>query len=240
MNIETSTRRRFLATFGVAGTGLLIAPALAMAAEKGAEKAREKEQPVTANEDLMREHGIIRRALLVYAEAARRIRDATASLPLAALADTATLFRSFAEDYHERALEETHIFPVVRRLKTPVAKLPDILTAQHQRGREITDFVLRVGRRGTLDADGAALATALEGFIRMYDPHADREDTEVFPAWKAALGAHGYEEMGERFEAIEHRTFGGDGFDEALARIAAIEATFGLADLAAVTPPPPG
>jgi hemerythrin-like domain-containing protein len=79
----------------------------------------------------------------------------------------------------------------------------------------------------------------LEGFIRMYEPHAAREDTELFPAWKEALGQKAYEEMGEKFEEIEHKTFGHDGFDDALERIKHIEAAFGLTDLAAVTPPSP-
>lgn len=73
----------------------------------------------------------------------------------------------------------------------------------------------------------------------MYEPHAAREDTELFPAWKAALGERGYAEMGEQFEEIEHRTFGGDGFDDALEKIARIEAAFGLADLSTVTAPLP-
>jgi hypothetical protein len=45
--------------------------------------------------------------------------------------------------------------------------------------------------------------------------------------------------MGEKFEEIERKTFGHDGFDDALARIKGIESAFGLADLAASTPPTP-
>lgn len=232
MTSDPSKRRQFLTSLGGVGLGLLVTAPPARAEE-------EEEEEVSANEDLMREHGIIRRALLVYGEAARRARTAPKTLPLARLGETATLFREFAEDYHERGLEEAHIFPVVRKLKAPAAKLPDVLLAQHQRGREITDYVRHLAARSTLGADAERLATAMEGFVRMYEPHAAREDTELFPAWKAALGKRGYEEMGERFEEIEHRTFGGDGFDDALERIARIEAEFGLSDLSAVTAPVP-
>ncbi|HBD20220.1 MAG TPA: hemerythrin HHE cation-binding protein [Arenimonas sp.] len=228
MTNDHSKRRQFLASLGGVGLGLLIAAPNAAAEE-------EADEEVSANEDLMREHGIIRRALLVYGEAARRARQAPKSLPLVELGETAALFRGFAEDYHERALEEAHIFPVVRKLKAPVAKLPDVLLAQHQRGREITDYVQRLAKKTTLGADADGLATALESFVRMYEPHAAREDTELFPAWKAALGEHAYVEMGEQFEDIEHRTFGRDGFDDALERIARIEVEFGLADLSAMT-----
>lgn len=232
MASDLSKRRQFLASLGGVGLGLLVTAPTARAEEK-------KEEEVSANEDLMREHGLIRRALLVYGEAARRARTGPKTLPLARLGETATLFREFAEDYHERGLEEAHIFPVVRKLKVPAAKLPDVLLAQHQRGREITDYVRRLAARPTLGADAERLASTLEGFVRMYEPHAAREDTELFPAWKAALGQHAYAEMGERFEEIEHRTFGGDGFDDAMERIARIEAEFGLSDLSTVTAPVP-
>jgi len=233
MTNDFATRRQILTSLGAAGIGLLVTAPPGLAEEK-------KDDEVTANEDLMREHGLIRRALLVYGEAARRARKAPRTVPLARLGDTAKLFRAFAEDYHEHALEEVHIFPVVRKLKAPVAKLPDVLLAQHQRGREITDYVRQIAARRTLSAvDAGHLAAALEGFVRMYDPHAAREDTELFPAWKKALGERGYAEMGERFEEIEHRTFGGDGFDDALEKISAIEADFGLADLSTMTAPKP-
>jgi hemerythrin-like domain-containing protein len=220
-------------------TGGLLLTGVTRAAEPH-EKAKGEE--VTANEDLMREHGIIRRCLLVYRETCRRARRDPSSVPLVPLLRTAHLFREFAEDYHERALEEEHIFPVVRRLHWPVAGWPDILAEQHQRGREITDFALRAAARPSLPpAEAMALANALDALVTMYEPHAAREDTELFPAWKQSLGPKAYEEMGERFEDIEHRTFGGDGFDIALGRLVEIEREFGLTDLEAFTAPrPPG
>ena len=44
--------------------------------------------------------------------------------------------------------------------------------------------------------------------------------------------------MGEKFEDIERQQFGHDGFEDALKRIAEIEAQLGLADLAQFTAPP--
>jgi len=231
MAANTATRRRLLlvATSGIA--------ALALSACSEHEKEGDE---VTANEDLMREHGIIRRTLFVYREAARRARTDAASLPLPNLRDAAQLFREFAEDYHEHALEEQHIFPLVRKLKSPLALLPEVLENQHQRGREITDYILRVAAGASLGtSESERFAATLEGLIAMYGPHAAREDTELFPAWKTALGAKAYDEMGERFEELEHKMFGHDGFADARARIVKIEAAFGLTDLATVTAPPP-
>jgi hemerythrin-like domain-containing protein len=233
----TTSRRRMILAAGSLTAGLVGA---ALAGPEKHEQAAEGE--VTANEDLMREHGIIRRALFVYSAASIRARHDPLSIPLASLLDTAKLFREFAEDYHERGLEEAHIFPVVRLLKTPVAQLPDVLLAQHQRGREITDYIHRVAAGKALAASEAErFAATLDAFVAMYGPHAAREDTVLFPAWKAALGDKAYAEMGDQFEDLEQRMFGHDGFDDALDRIVKIEAAFGLTDLAAVTaaPPPP-
>ncbi len=50
----------------------------------------------------MREHGVLRRALLVYTNAAIRLRKNPADIAPDALQNTAKLFRAFGEDYHEK------------------------------------------------------------------------------------------------------------------------------------------
>lgn len=45
--------------------------------------------------------------------------------------------------------------------------------------------------------------------------------------------------MGELFEEIEHKQFGKDRFEDAVAQIAHIEGALGIADIAHFTPPPP-
>jgi len=209
---------------------------LAGAATLSAAQAAEAEKRVEANEDLMREHGVLRRALLVYGACAQRLQQAPASVPPEALAKTAKLFRDFGEDYHERRIEEAFVFPAVKRLGGAVARYPDILKQQHDRGRELTEYVIGA-TRGERIADAQSLARALQEFIWMYENHAAREDTVVFPAWKGALSAKAYEDMGERFEDIEKQVFGHDGFDDAVKRIAAIETELGLADIARFTMP---
>ena len=158
------------------------------------------------------------------------------------LARTAQLFRTFGEDYHERRLEEKFIFPVVRKVKGPAAAYPDVLQTQHDRGRELTDYVLRVTRHGKIARSNAApLARALGAFELMYEHHTAREDTIVFTAWKDALSDKAYEEMSEQFETIEQRMFGHDGFEDAVLRIGAIEAQMGLDDISRFTMSlPPG
>ena len=80
---------------------------------------------VTATEDLMREHGVLRRALLVY-KVRRRSNYAAIlrQLLLDALEKTAKLFKAFGEDYHEKKLEEAFIFPAVKKGGGEVARIP--------------------------------------------------------------------------------------------------------------------
>jgi len=227
-------RREWLA--GV-GASLVLAPLAA--AENAGRKAGE-EKPVGAVEDLMREHGVLRRALLVYIEVVPRLRGNAAAVDAAALNETARLFRDFGEDYHEKKLEEAHLFPAVRKAGGPAAACIDVLVAQHQRGREVTDYVLNVTRSGKLAAaDALPLAGVLSSFVLMYQNHAAREDTIVFPAWKTALSQQQLEKLGDEFEDIEKQQFGTDGYEEAVKRIGEIEQRLGLADLAQFTPPPP-
>jgi hemerythrin-like domain-containing protein len=180
------TRRRTL-LLSAAGAGLMLPTAAGFTAEPARQPSTNgagKEKDVGAVEDLMREHGVLRRALLVYIETVPKLRANPASIPADALARTAKLFRAFGEDYHERRLEEPYIFPAVKKAGGQAAGYIDVLKAQHDRGREVTDYILAVTGKGALSTDAEPLARAFESFVLMYQNHTAREDTIVFPAWK--------------------------------------------------------
>lgn len=239
--MQHEDRRTALISFAgaaVAGAGLILA-ACSPGAKKESKQGESDEGEVTANEDLMREHGVLRRILIAYREVAPKLVANAAAVDAAALANAAKLFQAFGERYHEELLEEAHIFPIVRK-KGGDAGLLDTLLAQHARGRELTAYILdrtKFGRVGSGDAE--PLARTLTAFSRMYEPHAAREDTVVFPAFKNAVGENGYNELGEQFEEIEKREFGGDGFDMAIDKVTDIERALGVANLAAFTAPRP-
>jgi hemerythrin-like domain-containing protein len=230
------SRRDLLHKSTAALTGFVLAPQLF-----AQEKDQHNDEPeVTATEDLMREHGVIRRALLLYAELVPKLRSDPAAVDPGALHKTADLFRRFGEDYHERQLEEEHIFPTIRKMNKPeLTHYVDVLTAQHQRGREITEYVLAVTNGKIGKQHGSALADIFERFTLMYQNHAAREDTILFPAWKKNYTNRQLDEIGDQFEDIEHKTFGKDGFDDAEEIMTNIEAIFGFTDIAQFTPPPP-
>jgi hemerythrin-like domain-containing protein len=218
------TRRSFLA---------LATAGIALSA------CHDDDEDVGAVEDLMREHGVIRRVLVVYRESAARLRLDSKALSPEALQNAAKLMQNFGEDYHERALEEAHLFPAVKQAGGPAAGLIDALLAQHQRGREITSYVLSATRQAVGVADAEPLARALETFARMYEEHAAQEDTVVFQAWKKSMSRKQLREMGEMFEDIEHKTFGKDGFDDACTKIAGIEQSLGITLAGMLAPAPP-
>jgi len=237
-----SARREWLLGLSSLGAGtILISCNKPATSEVRQAKAEDNaaEPEVTATEDLMREHGILRRALLVYQETASRL-GGGATIPAAPLQKTARLFRAFGEEYHEKKLEETYIFPAVKKAGGAAGGYADVLIAQHQRGREITEFILATTTGPKISAVNIKpFAAALETLVRMYEHHAAIEDTVVFPAWKETLNAKQLDEMNEKFEEIEHEQFGGDGFDDALKEMTEIEESLGLSDLAQFTAPPP-
>ncbi len=70
----------------------------------------------------------------------------------------------------------------------------------------------------------------------MYRPHEAREDTVLFPALHEIVSKHEYDALGEEFDKIEQKTFGGDGFDMAVAQVTVLEKRFGIYDLNQFTP----
>jgi hemerythrin-like domain-containing protein len=186
----------------------------------------------------MREHGVLRRAFMVYEIAALRLQHEPGRVDPQPILQTAKLFREFGEDYHERMLEEAHVFPTFDDRRDEAAQLVPILKAQHERGREITSYIMATAGSGTI-SDPERFASTLLYFGRMYRAHAAREDTVLFPAWKASLSPSEYSNYGETFEHIERQTLGADGFGDAVRRIATIEAKLNIDDLARFLAPEP-
>jgi hemerythrin-like domain-containing protein len=135
--INQSSRRRF-----IKAGGILIAASGVGAAVKAFAKEEEKEnEEVSPPEDLMREHGVLKRILLIYGEAIRRI-DGKEDLPPEPLADSAKIIRNFVEDYHEK-LEEDFLFPRFKKAKKLI-DLVNVLLQQHQARRRLTDITMHL------------------------------------------------------------------------------------------------
>ena len=227
-------KRQFLKGASVAVvTAGLIAPS-AFAATREKEQHSEKEPEVTPPEDLMREHGVLDRLLLIY-EAGLRKFSANEDFDPAVITGTAQIVRDFIENYHEESEEEA-VFP--RFVKAgKMVPLVDTLLDQHKAGRRVTDVILQHAAGSRKDGeDRRQMVGAINSFITMYRPHAAREDTDLFPLLKGIVSPHEYDAMAEDFEKKEHQLFGGDGFEMMVHRVAGLEQQIGIADLAQFTP----
>lgn len=228
--MERGRRRGFLIQTGT--LGLLVA---GEARAKEAAPKRKAPEDVTPSEDLMREHGVLNRLLLIYEEALRRL-DAHEPGPAPSVAGAAEIIRRFIEQYHER-LEEEHVFPVFEKAGKLV-ELVKTLRRQHQAGRSLTERILQLsGSKGPLkDAERQEWAAGMRRFIRMYRPHEAREDTVLFPAFRELLSPKDFAALGEAFEDKEHDLFGKEGFEGVVAQVAKLEQAAGIYELDQFTP----
>ena len=233
-------RRLFLSAAALAGLGAAaFAPSLrADDKPKDDKKDKKKDEPeeeVGAAEDLMREHGVLNRVLLIYEEGLRRLREKEDVTP-DVFHKPATLVRKFVEDYHEK-LEENFIFPEFQK-KQQHLDLIKVLKEQHQAGRVVTDVVLRLAVPDMFGKEEARrqLVAAVQAFIRMYRPHEAREDTVLFPALHKIMTPKQLDALGDKFEEEENRLFGKEGFEKTVDQVAAIEKQLGIYDLSTFTP----
>jgi hemerythrin-like domain-containing protein len=86
------------------------------------------------------------------------------------------------------------------------------------------------------DTENQKLIELLTAFNTMYRPHEAREDTVLFPAFRKIVSQHEYDSLGEEFEDNEHKLFGKDGFETMVNKVADIEKSLGIYELAQFTP----
>jgi hemerythrin-like domain-containing protein len=190
---------------------------------------------IPPDDDLMREHGVLKRVLLCYQEMTARV-QAGGQLDARNVQDAALIIHDYIEGFHE-GLEEGYVFPRLisaGRLTSTVTTL----LVQHARGRVITEFLLRQATASGVASVGtrAQLAAAMQAFDRMYQPHEAREDTVIFPAFRQIVPAGELADLGQHFADLEHQQFGTNEFDAMVGRVASVEQNLGIYDLDQFTP----
>jgi hemerythrin-like domain-containing protein len=237
MKEEAGSRRDFFKTTGLLfGSVLVGGPAVLQAESLAFRPQGEAADEVSPAEDLMREHGVLKRILLVYDEIANRLTTRRRDVSPEVLSSAADIIRTFIENYHER-LEEDHLFPRFEKAGKLV-ELVSTLRTQHQRGRILTDLIVNDATIKTMQGrDGSKrLVRRIRRFIRMYNPHEAREDTVLFPAFRKIVSSNEYDALGEEFEKKEHELFGEDGFERYVNKVAELEKSLGIYDLSQFTP----
>jgi hemerythrin-like domain-containing protein len=228
--LQDNKRREFIrngillgTVTGIAGLGLVTS-------------CKEKtEEDISPAEDLMREHGLLERILLIYDACKLHLVNGE-QFPEDALHNSASIVKSFVEEYHEK-LEEDFLFP--RFLKANhLADLVQVLKDQHVAGRRITGQIIDSGGMSALtDPDvRQKLVKLIDDFGRMYRPHKSREDTVLFPELRKIISADEYFGLGEDFEDKEHELFGEKGFESMVEKVSGIEKQLGIYELSGFTP----
>ena len=131
-------RRRFVIA---AGAALLLGVAdggHGQAAENHANSSKAGEKEVSAVEDLMREHGVLRRALLVYRESAPKLRSNPRTVDPHAIAETLASSHSQIDHLLARATEQACDRVVVPRQFVPNSLKLAFVHLDH--GRDLRDI----------------------------------------------------------------------------------------------------
>lgn len=226
-----TNRRNFIGTgFKVAALTFISGSAVFSSCKSDDDEGQEVSPP----EDLMQEHGLLNRVLLIY-DACKDHLINKQSFDSNTLYNAAMVIKTFVEDYHEKQ-EEDYLFPRFKKANV-LTDLVDTLLQQHQAGRNVTAEILQLSRNPSLtDTDTQRLIQLLTAFNTMYRPHESREDTVLFPAFRKLVSKHEYDSLGEEFEKNEQKKFGKDGFESMVEKVANIERILGIYDLAKFTP----
>jgi hemerythrin-like domain-containing protein len=226
--IDARLTRR--AVIGTGSAGLILA-----AGVPASPASHSGDEGVTAPEDLMKEHGVLNRCLLIYEEGMRLV-QARKDVSPQVFHRTAELVRRFVEEYHEKN-EEKYIFPVFQKAGK-LTELVETLLTQHKVGRLVTARLFLLSQPNSFKDPGnrARVVSCCQSFIRMYRPHASREDTLLFPALRTILEPKQVAALGARMEEDEHKVLGDEGFEKSVAEVSNIEKGLGIYDLNQFTP----
>jgi len=224
-------RRRFI--------GLVVAGgSLALAARKSSAPSKEPPKrtaaPVHPTEDLMREHGVLGRMMLIYEEGLKRLENGT-SISAEVIASALRLQQHFLDDYHQK-LEEDQVFPRIEAAGGR-KEITRVLRQQHEAERKLTAQLLKNATPSGLGSSErrATLVEGLRSLNRMLRPHTLWEDTVLFPAFHQLFTGAEFEKLGETFDAFERRALGPSGFEGVLAEVSQLEKNLGIDNLSAFT-----
>lgn len=199
----------------------------------------ENKVEISPTEDLMREHGILHRILLIYRDALKYLRGQKINNQVniySVIYNTAVIAQQFIENYHQK-LEENYVFPKFKQ-NPEYSALISTLVNQHNAEQELTNRILYYSslKSSCYFVINLNLICLMSSYIRMYDPHSAREDTVVFPELHNLVSQKEFKKLGEIFENIEEKKFGKEGFKHIVDEIAAIEQVLGIYNLSQFTP----
>jgi hemerythrin-like domain-containing protein len=214
-------RRSLLKSAAAAAAAAMAAPAF----------AQQRAMPMkTPGEDLMQEHGLVGRVILVYRRAIE-LAEANRFYHPDRVAAAAQIVSRVIHGHHEPEEEEI-MFPVLEK-PVELNMLVSVLRGQHRAARALT---ARIGLEIADPGRKSQALQAMRDFIQMYEPHGAYENSIVYPAFRETVGPRRYAELSKLWADNERKLLGS--FGNYTTRLAGIEQALGLS-LADYTPPPP-
>jgi hemerythrin-like domain-containing protein len=195
--------------------------------EKGEELEEEESSPT---EDLMREHGVVERILLIY----QRILEKAITgqeIDISAINRASQMVDMYVSNHHEKD-EEEYIFPKFREANY-IVEIVDTLENQHDVARELNRQIMDLSSQGA-DISQEDLVRLLDRcgmYINMYLPHISRENTIVFPTFFDIVSNEYIQDIKEKMEDEEEQALGDTGFRGLVGRVSEIEKQVGCHDL---------
>lgn len=192
----------------------------------------EDPSPTYAIEDLMKEHGLLNRLLLIYEEIVRRLKH-DIHINKKNIMDSAYIIRYFIEDHHEKT-EENYIFPLLINKNINV-ELVNELIKQHKISRKITDKIYLYADKLDNNDSKQQLIKYINLFVKMYRYHESREDTIIFQEFKKLFSYKEYLELSEKLEKEEEKVLGKNGYEKTLSLVESIEKELNIYDLSLIS-----
>lgn len=188
---------------------------------------------VTAMEELMLEHGVLSRLLLVCERIVSNMGSKETAVSPEVTGEAAEVIASYVQEYHEK-LEEKYVFPPMRER---MPELVQVLTRQHAAGRVHINRIRRLAEEQVMDSpqNRASIIASFRGFIAMYRPHKAREDTVLFPAFRTVMPPTDLEGLAGIFQKEEKALGVEYDFDSVVERVEKLEKELEIFDLSRFT-----
>jgi len=212
-------RRRFLSYAPAATVALL-----SVIGVPGATAKAERSQAVGSIETLMRGHGLLMRAIIIYDVVGQRLAKQQETEPSLILKTTAVIHH-YLQEFHE-TMEEKYIFKPMEQAHIEFSSIQE-LKVQHGTGHELIARITQLAKTGKV---GPELAGYLNSFGQMYRYHAAWEDTVVFPSFDAMERRSELQELAGTFELEEKNILGDTGFESFVNDIAGVEKQLAIYD----------
>lgn len=208
---------------------LIFIPCLLFCVEKEPKSlpAQTRSSYLSATEDLMKEHGVLNRILLIYQEISSRINNRI-FFPQSLLQEIVHLNRDFIEDFHEM-LEEKYVFPYFLKANLYKDSVEELIK-EHIAGKKFTEYLLKHSSDEEIEDQVQAMILAgyLDVYVRMMRPHEAKESSELFPSFRTLMPEEEFNHLGQIFETIGTEKFGKNGYENIISQLTIIEHKLGL------------